>query len=151
MNDTVAAKPPVPITYWIIALVSLLWNAFGGYDYVMSRLKDSAYLDAATKGKADIAIKWMDGLPLTAQIGWPVGVWFSVLGSVLLLIRSRHAATAFAISFLGAAVSFASEYLGGIPEELNQGAAKVLPLAILVLIAIQWWYARRAASRGWLG
>lgn len=144
------AKPAVPWHYWIIALVSLLWNAFGGYDYVMTRMHNMAYLDSATGGKGAALIAWLDSTGVLVQVGWPLGVWASVLGSVLLLLRSRHAAMAFLVSLAGAALSMGVERVNGIPPELDSGAIKVMNLVILAAIVVQWWYARRAADKGYL-
>lgn len=146
-----AAKPAVPWHYWLIALVSLLWNAFGGYDYVMTRMRDMVYLNAQLGGKAEAFLQWMDGTGILVQVGWPLGVWGSVLGSLLLVARSRHAATAFLASLVGAVVSMGVERINGIPADLDSTAVKVMNLVIVAGVAVQWWYARRAAAKGWLG
>ena len=104
MNDQ-TSKPAVPVSFWIIALLSLLWNCFGGYDYIMSRMGNMDYINAATGGHGDIFVQWMSGASMIVQIGWPVGVWASVLGSLLLLARSRHAVTAFLVSLVGSVIT----------------------------------------------
>ena len=45
------------------------------------------------------------GFPVWANAGWALGVWGSVIGSLLLLVRSRHAVAAFLVSLAGLAVS----------------------------------------------
>lgn len=150
MNDGAAARPPVPVTYWIVVIVSLLWNAFGGYDYLMTRMRNEEWLK--NSGDPQVMLGWIDSFPLWVQVLWPVGVWFSVLGSLLLLIRSRHAPLAFMISLVGAIGSLGYQLLASnVPPELATTANKVIPLVILALIVFFWWYARRALSRGWLG
>src|SRR5690606_11030176 len=79
---------------------------------------------------------------------WAVGVWGSVLGSVLLLLRSRHAATAFLVSLVGALVSFCYQFLTERPGSLEGGMSTVMPAVILHLIVAQWYYARRPAAAG---
>jgi hypothetical protein len=138
----------VPVHFWPVAVLSLLWNAFGGYDYAMSRSRSIDYLNQATQGHADIFLRWMDALPVWNQIAWPIGVWGSVLGSLLLLIRSRHAATAFLVSLAGAVISFGSEYAAGFPAELDTAAMKVMTVVILAAIVLFWWYSRRMQASG---
>lgn len=150
MNDTTAAPDRVPVLYWIIAGLSLIWNLFGAYDYVMTRIGNVAYLDSATQGHGEIALQWVASLPMLAQVGWPVGVWGSVLGSVLLLIRSRHAALAFIASLAGAAASFAVQLTSAVPAELDTNANKVMPIVILAVVVAQWWWSRRCADQGLL-
>jgi hypothetical protein len=79
---------------------------------------------------------------------WAVGVWGSVAGSVLLLMRSRHAATAFLLSLIGALASFVYQFTLEKPASLETGLAVIMPIAILILIVAQWHYARRMAAAG---
>lgn len=149
MTDTFVTEPPVaavPRTFWLIAGVSLIWNLFGGYDYLMTRLRNTEYLSMAGDPQAILA--WIDAMPVLAQILWPVGVWASVLGSVLMLARSRHAATAFAVSLIGAIGSFVIQLGTAMPAALDTTANKVMPLVIVAIIVALWIYCRKMAARG---
>jgi hypothetical protein len=151
MIDASTAK--VPTSHWIVAAVSLLWNGFGGYDYTMSKLRNLDYVAGAVGGDRALAqqmLDMLDSMPVWAHFLWGLGVWSSVLGSVLLLIRSRHAASVFAVSLVAAALSFAYQMTLTMPAGLDSPMMKVMPLVILGAIALQWWYARRAAARGLL-
>ena len=106
MTDIASAKAPT--SFWIISGLSLAWNAFGGIDYTMTRMRNLDYLSQA--GDPQVLLAWIDSFPIWAQILWPLGVWGSLLGSVLLLLRSRHAATAFLASLGGAIGSFAYQF-----------------------------------------
>ena len=132
--------------FWTVAIVSLLWNAFGGYDYTMSMSHNEAYL--SQMGPPAEIIAWLDAFPLWASIAYALGVWGSVAGSVLLLLRSRHAVTAFLVSLVSAAISFAAQMSAQLPPSLDSTAHKVMPAVILAIIALLWWYARRCAARG---
>ena len=37
-----------PLGFWIISGLSLLWNAFGAFDYTMTQTKNAEYLAAFT-------------------------------------------------------------------------------------------------------
>ena len=148
MDDLGSTATRTPWHLWAVGALSLLWNRFGGYDYVMTRMGNMAYLDAVTGGNGRVALDWVERMPMLAQVLWPLGVWASVLGSVLLLLRSRHAAAAFAVSLLGAAGSFAMQFSSQIPPELDNIAGRVMPLVIVALVALQWWYARRQTAAG---
>lgn len=154
MTDTVieraaptATGRPVPWHLWVVGILSLLWNAFGGYDYTMTRLRNLDYLSAA--GDPNVVLAYVDAMPFYAQVGWGLGVWGSVAGSILLLMRSRWAVTAFALSLLGAVLSFAGQYFGPpAPAAMNTGAMKYMPLFIIALVALQLWYAARQRAAG---
>ena len=132
---------------WIVGLLSLLWNCVGGIDYTMTRLRNADYL--AQMGDANAILAYIDGMPIYAQLGWGVGVWGALLGSVLLLMRSRYAVHAFAASLLGAVVSLGAQYFGPpMPAAMDSGMGKYMPLVIIVLAAAQLWYALRTRKAG---
>ena len=136
-SETQAAK--VPLSFWIITGLGLLWNAFGAYLYMFSKLDPEAALAGATPALRD----YVATVPLWAHIGWSLGVWGSLAGSLLMLARSRHAESAFFVSLLGALASFAAQAMAGVlPVGLSAGIAAV--------IAFLWWYCRNETAKGTL-
>lgn len=129
----------VPGSYWVVAVLGMLWNSFGAYLYTMANLGDTS----VTAGAPPEMLAYMAAMPVWAHAGWAFGIWGSFAGSVLMLLRKRHAVTAFLISILGALVSYAAQAMAGVltPAE---------PVMILVVILFLWWYSRRAASQGLL-
>ncbi|MGQ0558063.1 MAG: hypothetical protein ACT4OE_00495 [Sphingosinicella sp.] len=99
MNDMVKA----PAHLWIVGILATLWNGFGCYDYVMSQMGDADYL--AAMGVTQEHIDYMATFPAWVDGAWAFGVWGGLLGSLLLLVRSRFAVIAFALSLLGLASS----------------------------------------------
>ena len=79
---------------------------------------------------------------------WAVGVWVSVLGSLLLLIRSRFAAGAFLVSLVGAVVSYAYQATTALPATMGGATYWIMPAVIVVAIVLQWLYAQRMAKAG---
>ncbi len=149
-SDGQAAK--APLSFWIVSGLSLLWNAFGGYDYLMTRTRNMDYL-ASAAGNEQLAgemLAMIEGMPVWAHVLWGLGVWFSVLGSILLLVRSRHAVMAFLVSLIAAALSFAYQATLTMPPGLDSMAMKIMPLVILIAIAFFWQFSRREAAKGTL-
>jgi hypothetical protein len=145
MQQAVSARTPAHL--WIVGILSLLWNCFGAYDHVMTRMRNTDYL--AQMGDPNMILSWIDSMPIYAQIGWGLGVWSALLGAVLLLMRSRYAVWAFGLSLIGMALSFGEQWLGTPPPpELNVGAMKYMPLVIVALGIAQFWYAWRQRSSG---
>jgi hypothetical protein len=123
--------------FWAVAVIGLLWNAFGAYLYMMARLDPETALAGA-----DPAMKaYVLAQPLWANIGYGLGIWGSFLGSLAMVLRSRHAVVLFAVSFIGAAVSHVGQALAGV---LPVGLMAV----IMAVIAALWWYSRRSAAQG---
>lgn len=151
MNDASNVARP-GLGYWIAALASLAWNSFGGVDYLMSKLRNMEYLTGAV-GSEEVAremLAMLDAMPIWAHFLWGLGVWSSVLGSILLLTRSRHAAPVFLVSLIAAALSFAYQATLTFPAALDTTANKVMPLVILAGILVQWWWARKQQANGLL-
>ena len=146
MQQRQMARPP--ISFWVVGVLSLIWNAFGGLDYTMTRLRNLDYLKSA--GDPQVMLAWIDGFPLWAQIAWGLGVWGSVAGSLLLLVRSRHAVLAFAASLLGALGSFGYQFTHAVPTELDTTAGKAMSVLIIVIVAFLLRFAQVEMRKGTL-
>ncbi len=138
-----------PWHLWAVGLISLLWNAFGCYDYTMTKLDGEAYMRGM--GMSDAAIAYMAQLPGWLTAFWALGVWGSLAGSVLLLLRSRHAVTAFAVSLVGLAVSqFYQWFAGKMPADMSATPMIVMTVVIWAALLFFIWYARKARAQGLL-
>ena len=53
MQQAVAARTPAHL--WIVGILSLLWNGFGAYDYLMTRMRKTELVEAilAAADRAD--------------------------------------------------------------------------------------------------
>jgi hypothetical protein len=138
----------VPMHLWVVGLLSLLWNAFGGYDYLMTRLRNTDYLKSMMPDvDPQTMLSYVDGFPLWASIGWGLGVWLGVAGSLLLLLRSRHAVLAFGLSLIGAVFGLGYQMMN--PMQGAQGfLAYGVPMIIIAVALGLFVYARAMAKKG---
>ncbi|MBI1416925.1 MAG: hypothetical protein GC146_06870 [Limimaricola sp.] len=137
-----------PWHLWLVGIVSLLWNAVGAFDYTMTQARSAWYLAQFTPEQ----LAYFFSYPAWVVAFWALGVWAAVLGSVLLLLRSRFAASAFLAALLGIVVT--SVYTFGLAEismsEASGSGAIVFSAAIFVVTLALWLYARAMAARGQL-
>lgn len=148
MDDVETGRTPAHL--WIVGGLATVWNAFGCYDYVMTRMRNTDYL-AGMMPDVDpqATLAWVDGFPLYAQFGWGLGVWMGLLGSLLLLARSRYAVWAFALSLLGAIVSLGWQIVAAPPLAGAEGMMfEVMPFVIILIAAALVWYARAMQQKG---
>jgi hypothetical protein len=135
-----------PWHLWLIGTASALWNFGGAVDYLMSQLGVESYLGAMTPEQR----AWFAGFPTWAVAFWALGVWGAIAGSVLLLLRSRLAALAFAVSLIGLLVNtmhlFSVQGAGAV-ELIGQGALAFTAVLIVVALGL-WLYARAMVRRG---
>jgi hypothetical protein len=139
---TEAAPRSTPWHFWVVAVVSLVWNAIGGFDYTMSHVQGAAYMRSA--GMTEPQIAFMAAYPVWMHAVWAVGVWASVLGSLLLLARSKWAFHAFVLSTLGALGALIWTAMA--PAGATTGV--MFPILIVVICLALVWYAWTMTKRG---
>ena len=146
------AEGRTPVHLWIVGILATLWNAFGCYDYVMTKTRNMDYLSQMPGVSAEEMLAYVDSFPIYAQIGWALGVWGGLLGSVLLLMRSRWAVHAFALSLLGIILSIGwSLALGPTPPAgTDEGIFAIFPYVIILVGAALLYYSWRQRDKGLL-
>ena len=134
----------VPLHLWLVGVLSVAWNTFGTFDYTMTNMRNPGYL----AGFPAEMVATIDVMPLWAYAGWSFGVWGSLAGSILLLVRSRFAFEAFALSLLGLATSTIWQELTPLPPAMREPGMIWMNLAIWVIVVGLLLYARRMTARG---
>jgi len=144
MEDTVETRAGTPVHLWIVGGLALLWNGFGCYDYLMTRMRDTDYL-AKMMPTADpnAILAWIDSFPIWAQFGWGLGVWAGLAGSVLLLLRHRWAVLILGLSLIGAILGLGYQIVAAPPLPGAEGAMfEVMPFVIILIALALFLYAR---------
>ena len=148
MQEAVSARTPAHL--WIIGLLSTLWNAFGCYDYLMTRMRNTDYLaNMMPTVDPNAMLAWVDSFPIWAQFGWGLGVWGGLAGGVLLLVRSRWAVWATGLSLVGAVLGLGYQIVGAAPLAGAEGPMfDVMPFVIIVVALGLFLYARAMEKKG---
>ena len=138
-----------PIHLWVVGLLTLLWNGMGCMDYYMIRTRNMEWISQTPNIAPQDMLAWIDSFPIWAQVGWGLGVWMGLAGTVLLLARRRWAVPAFALSLVGAVAGLANSYFGSPPPEpLARGFMRYMPIVILVIAGTSFFYASRQKQAG---
>ena len=124
-DDTMKMTTATPWHLWAVGMLALLWNGFGGYDYVMTQTNNAAYLAQFTAEQR----AYFDSYPMWMEADWAIGVWGGVLGAVLLLLRSKWAFHAFLASLIAFAVSV-------VYGQMSEGAALMGTTGVIFSAAI---------------
>lgn len=137
-----------PIGFWIISGLSLVWNAFGAVDYVMTQTRNADYLAQFTPEQR----AYFESFPAFMEAAWALGIWGAVAGSLLLLMRNRHAVTAFGVSLFGLLVSTIWQFgLSGADMGKIFGTGPMVMTAFIWIVAIALFvYARKKRAQGLL-
>jgi len=143
---TEAGKTPWHL--WVVGVVSLLINAFPVADFTLTNMQNEFWLSPLTAAQRSFIL----GAPLWADAFWALGGFGAFIGSLLLLMRSRHAVTAFILSIVGLAGSTLYQHVlqGETTRELFQNVALYVTLTIWVIMLALLFYARAMKAKGLL-
>lgn len=144
------AEGRTPVHLWIVGVLALLWNAFGCYDYFMTRTRNTDYLASMMPDvDPNATLAWVDSFPIYAQIGWGLGVWAGLAGAVLLLMRSRWAVWALGLSLLGAVLGLGYQIIAAPPLAGAEGLMwDIMPFVIIAVALALFLYARAQHGKG---
>jgi hypothetical protein len=136
-----------PWYFWLVGLLGLVWNAYGAFDYFMSKTRGDAYF--ASVGMTPAQLDYYHAMPVWMTVVWAIGVWGAVLGSVLLLLRSRHALPVFVASLVAYVVSvLRQDFIAPMPG--NSTLMMVVQAVIFAGCVFFVWYSRWTIARGWV-
>lgn len=134
----------VPVHLWIVAALSLIWSAFGCFDFLMTNVRDPGYLAQFLPDMVD----YIDAFPGWMVIAWAMGVGFALLGSLLLLARSRWTPQVFALSLLGLAATQGYQFAVTLPPGMNMPLNWAMTATIWIIAVTLLLYAIRMRARG---
>ena len=147
MTDTTSMTTRTPWHLWAVGVLSLLWNAFGGYDFVMTTTQGAAYMRAS--GFDQAMIDYFLAMPAWMYGPWILGVWGAVAGSILLLMRNKLAVWAFGLSLIGAVVSLIyGQVINPPPVPAEMAMMSYMPWVITAIAAFLAWYAWTMSKKG---
>jgi len=141
-------KSKVPVWYWIVAIVLVLWEAMGCYACILQ-----IRLGAAAMGSVDDwSLKYYAALPIWYNWVYAVATFGGLLGGLALLLRDKRAPMFFWISLVAIIVMFGYAF-AATDLIAHKGLDRVLPfpLFIAAVSVFSIWFARIAARRGWIG
>lgn len=132
----------------ITGILSLLWNAMGAMDYVMTQTKNEEYMSQYTPEQ----LGFVYGFPAWVDGAWAIAAWGAVAGSLLLLLKKGAAVPVFLTSFIAMVattiyhfgLSDGMEFFG---DWFSLAFSAVIYLAAFAL----WRYAHAMRDRGILG
>ena len=148
-NDTTTTTAATPVHLWIVGVLATLWNAFGCYNYFMTRTQGAAYSKSTMPAiDGDAMMAYINAFPIWASIGWGLGVWCGIAGSILLLLRHRWAVPALLVSFVGAVLGLGYQIAN--PSGIvgaDHGGSAIIPYIIIAVALGLFIYARAMRTR----
>jgi hypothetical protein len=141
-----ASVSPRRWTFWVIAFVALVWNLIGLAFFVMQVRLTPDMVAAMPAPQQQVYA----ATPAWINIAFGVAVVFGVLGSLALLLRKRLAPPLFMVSLLAIVVQIVGTYAVTPAWQAYGPAGLAMPVMLVVIGAYLYWYAHKAAAKGWL-
>jgi hypothetical protein len=142
MTDAVA----IPRTFWVVAVVLLLWALVGNAAYLMQVTMD---LDELAKTDAYAAQTFRE-MPQWAWAAYATAVWSGTAAAIALLLRRKVALWLFMLSLLGIVIQFGRAFTMTDLLAVQGVSAAIFPLVIFAVGAFQIWWCRTCDRQGYL-
>ena len=136
----------VDTLFWVIGIAALLWNLMGLGAFVGSVAAGDAMVEAmseAQKAEFESTPMWLTIVFGIATIGGP-------LGCIALLMKKKWAVMIFLISFIAIIIQFVGGVIGSAAVAENGPSALILPIVVILVGGLLWYYARTCDAKGWL-
>lgn len=143
MATVTPAAPPA--WFRIVALLAILWNAFGLFQY----LSTVGLFGDPMAGLTDVQRAAAESIPPAIVGAFAIATMAGLIGSLGLVLRKRWAVALLILSLLGClALEGWIVFLSGALEAFGGIALPATVVLVALLLAWLAWHARR---RGWLG
>ncbi len=143
MNDETVGS--VHWSFWIIIVVTLIFNVMGVINYFVQMNADS--LASFPESYRPI----IEGRPAWATAAFAIAVFGGALGCLLLLLRKSAAYYLFIASLLGVIVTMTYTLgMAGSTIDFSPFEISMIILMPLVVAAFLIWYSKWAESKGWI-
>jgi hypothetical protein len=140
-------KSAVPLWYWVIAAVALLWNVLGCVSFAIHIFAQEDMMKSMTEDQK----QWARSTPDWIYFVFGLAVSTGVAGSIGLFLRKEWTIAMFAISLVAVIVQMGYTMIiaGGL-QVMGPSEAGMPSLVIVFAAALLWfsWFAR---SRNWIG
>lgn len=134
----------VPWHLWVVGVVSLLWNSMGVLDFTMTATRNEAYMSGFTQEQ----LNFFYGFPAWLIVFWAIAVGGGLMGSILLLSRSKWAVPVFGASLVSMVVTAIHNYGFDKMLEISGTFGAVFTGVIFVISVLLLWYAMAMRQRG---
>ncbi|WP_100803814.1 hypothetical protein [Ulvibacter sp. MAR_2010_11] len=141
---TTTNKPNV--AYWIIAVIALIWNIRGVFQYLSTTLLKDEMMEAMTEEQ----IALMSGLPMWHSIVFAIAVFAGLLGCLLLLLRKKLAVPLFFVSLIAILIQMGYWLFATDSMVVYGNEAVIMPLLVITVAIFLYYYSKGASQKGWL-
>ncbi|MWV27455.1 hypothetical protein [Aurantiacibacter rhizosphaerae] len=132
-----------PWHFWLVTILALLFYGGGSYNYLMMQSDNAAYLESYTPEQ----LAYFETAPIWFDAAWAIGVWFALLGALLMLLKSRFAVSALLLGLVGFAIATLHQFSGAAPASMTTGLGMISTIVLGVIQVAIFVYAMAMARK----
>lgn len=135
----------LPIWFWIVSIIALLWNLMGVTAYIGDAYMSEEMLALLPEGDQN----YYTNRPAWVTASYAISVFAGALGCIALLLRKKWASILFALSLL--ALFAQSAYNFFMQDYIAiEGSRLLLPIVVLVFAVFLVWFSRYSTTKEWI-
>lgn len=142
---TNSIKPP--IWFWIVTIITLLWNLMGVMAYIMHVTMSPEAMQALPEAERNL----YETTPAWATFAFAIAVWGGALGCLLLILRKALSIPVLLVSLVGILVQLYHAFFISNSIEVFGPGGMIMPIMIVLIALFLVWFARNARTKNWIG
>lgn len=140
-------KLKVPVWFWIIAIIFLLWNLMGVGSFFMHTFISNDTLEAMPTVEREL----YESYPLWTEIVFAIAVFTGFLGSLGLILRKKWSKSAFIISIIVVIPQMIHNvFFTKAMEVYGVGQAITMPILVVTAGLFLVWFSILGIKKNWL-
>jgi hypothetical protein len=132
--------------FWIISIISLLWNLMGVMAFLMQVMMTPEALQAMPENERAL----YTDIPMWSTIAFAVAVFGDTLGSILLLLRKKLATMVFTVSIVFTIANMFYTIVLSDLVAVKGVSSTIFPIIIIMVGFLLIWFSRVSTAKGWL-
>ena len=132
--------------FWIIGLVSLIWNLMGVFQYLQQAYMTDSFKEMYTEEQLNM----ITDSPSWATAAFAIAVFAGAIGSLLLLLRKKIAKSVLILSLMGVLVQMYHNFFVIDSMAIYGPGAIAMPIMVIGFAIFLIWYADYATKKGWM-
>lgn len=143
MTELTATQPTATRSFWIISILSLVWNLIGAATYLMSVTMTPEMLAELSEAERML----YTDIPAWVTSAYAIAVFAGLLGSAVLLMRNALAIPIFVISLIAILAQMAYTLFMSEIIEVRGPTAIILPILVTTIAAYLVWFSTNAKKK----
>ena len=137
-------KSQAPITFWIIAIIALLWNLMGVGAYLSDMFITAEEIAQLEPSLQELYLN----RSMFQKVVYGLGVGGGLLGCILLVLKKPLAILFFLLSLIGVILQFVYGLAFTNSYKVLGPFSLILPSVVILVAAFLFWYSRNCKAHG---